>query len=71
MKITTYTINHIQLMESSFCPLKANHKLKLMYTNICLQEDCIACTNIPKTLKFSDGDKLQDILTYLIDSQEL
>ena len=34
------------------------------------KEDCIACTNIPKTLKFSDGDKLQDILTYLIDSQE-
>jgi hypothetical protein len=26
---------------------------------------------IRKTLKLSDGDKLQDILTYLIDSQEL
>ncbi|XP_063437861.1 NEDD8-activating enzyme E1 catalytic subunit-like isoform X4 [Mytilus trossulus] len=34
------------------------------------KEDCIACTNIPKALKFSDGDKLQDILTYLIDSAE-
>lgn len=34
------------------------------------KEDCIACSSIPKTLNFSENDKLQDIHTYLMESPE-
>lgn len=32
------------------------------------KEDCLACSSIPQTLSFSDSDKLQDIITYLVES---
>lgn len=32
------------------------------------QEDCVACTNIPQVLSFSENDKLQDVVTYLVES---
>lgn len=32
------------------------------------KEDCIACSNVPQTLSFSEDDKLQDVINFLIDS---
>ncbi|XP_061186301.1 NEDD8-activating enzyme E1 catalytic subunit-like [Saccostrea echinata] len=32
------------------------------------KEDCVACSNIPQVLTFSENDKLQDVITYLIES---
>ena len=33
-----------------------------------LQDDCMACGNVPQTLSFSEDDKLQDIINFLIES---
>ncbi|KAL4226530.1 NEDD8-activating protein uba3 [Mactra antiquata] len=34
------------------------------------KEDCMACSKIPKSITFSESDKLQDIITYLQESAE-
>ena len=33
-----------------------------------LQADCLVCSSEPQHLSFSENDKLQDIITYLIES---
>ena len=57
-----------------------NFKLKnFVYLNQCdgykvhfiLKEDCMACGSIPQTLSFSEDDKLQDIINFLIESVTL
>lgn len=34
------------------------------------KEDCMACSKIPKTLTFSETDKLQDVVNFLTESME-
>ena len=41
-----------------------------MGISLMLQEDCMACSNVPKELTFSESDKLQDVINYLKESTE-
>ncbi|WAR24989.1 UBA3-like protein [Mya arenaria] len=34
------------------------------------KEDCMACSKIPKAITFSESDKLQDVINFLVESPE-